>query len=172
MEVKVHHIKKWQPSPPVIGFHYSKYPHSLCRPVRIYTDCIFLSFKLKAKEERKWTETDGGKKFPKSCSFWTRHTHNSLYSMCQLVRKVKISECCATNGLYSCFTFQTEKRNIGAQMSSSIGELQTAETRESRCLWSGSSDPVYPGVSFYIYGSPKVRKRRSCKFLQYPPVTS
>jgi len=32
--------------------------------------------------------------------------------------------------------------------------------------------PLYPGVSFYIHGSPKVRKRRSCKFLQYPPVTS
>lgn len=30
----------------------------------------------------------------------------------------------------------------------------------------------YQGASFYIYGSPKVRKRSSCKFLQYPPVTS
>jgi hypothetical protein len=47
-----------------------------------------------SKIRKKNKDSTGGKKFfPKSCSIWTRHTHNSLRSVCQPVKKVKISRC-------------------------------------------------------------------------------
>jgi len=58
-------------------------------------------------------------------------------------------------------------------MSSSIGENCKQQKQERVDAFEADHPTLlYPGVSFYICGSPKVRKRRSCKFLHYPPVTS
>jgi len=61
LEVKVHYIKSGNLHPLSSTFT-SKYLYSLCCPVRIYTDFIFLSLKLKAKRKR--TETRRGKVSP------------------------------------------------------------------------------------------------------------
>jgi hypothetical protein len=62
LEVKVHYIKRSNLHPLSSTFT-SKYLYSLCCPVRIYTDFIFLSFRLKAKKQKKKNRDSKGKSF-------------------------------------------------------------------------------------------------------------
>jgi hypothetical protein len=114
LEVKVHFIKRGNLHPLSSTFT-SKYLYSLCCPVRIYTDFIFLSFKLKSKKrERKKKETRR-EKFPRVL-FYLNTTYPQfpiLYvSASQDGTNLSQSGVRRMEGTVV-FTFQQGKRNIG-----------------------------------------------------------
>jgi hypothetical protein len=169
LQVKVHYIKRVNLHPLSSTFT-RKYLYSLYCPVRIYTNFIFLSFKLKAKKRK--TRLDG-KSFQVLFRLNTTYPQFPILSVSARQDGTNLSQSGVRGMEWTVVLPSSKESGISGRKCLPVAENCKYQKQEKVNAFEGyHPTPCIRGFGFTYTAALRYIKRRSRKFLQCTPATS